>query len=104
MGPRPKLRQLFTLLRLTEPRSDRSLVADQDTANPCLALTFSLKTIFFIRMAGFDIGGDVLSFEGDNVIILARREFPDWQVRQFCLNPIFFRGKKYYLCDKRRVE
>lgn len=48
-------------------------------------------------------GRDEVHFEGQKVSIYAAEEM-DWPVREFCKVPIWFRGQKYYLRSKRRVE
>ncbi len=50
-----------------------------------------------------EIGSDKVLFHGESVIIYAAREMSDWQVREFCRIPIFFRGRKYYLMRKSRM-
>ena len=56
-------------------------------------------------MAGFasnheqfcKIGPDRAGFEGELLIIDARRAIPEWSVREFNRQAIYFRDKKYYL-------
>lgn len=48
----------------------------------------------------FKIGPDRITLSGPNVIIDARHEMPDWQVREFSRIPIYFRDQKYFLRQK----
>ena len=46
------------------------------------------------------IGPDVVTITGDKVVIDAKHEMPDWQVREYAPAPIYFRDKKYFLRRK----
>ena len=46
------------------------------------------------------IGPDTVHVLGEKVTIYATREMPEWTVREFCIPPIHFRGRKYYLKGK----
>jgi hypothetical protein len=50
------------------------------------------------------IGPDRVTIKSDEVIIDAKREMPDWQVREFNVIPIFFEEQKYYLVHKTKAE
>jgi hypothetical protein len=50
------------------------------------------------------VGADRIIFEEESVLIFAAQEIRDWQVREFCRNPIYFRERKYYLRTKRKAE
>jgi hypothetical protein len=50
------------------------------------------------------VGADRVFLKGDVVVILARREIRDWQVREFAQQAIFFRGGKYYLRRRSRIR
>lgn len=53
---------------------------------------------------GLKIGRDKVTFVGELVVIHARREMADWQVREFCRVPIHFQDRKYYLSEKGPAE
>jgi hypothetical protein len=40
----------------------------------------------------------------EGVFILARREMPDWKVRSFDVEPVYFGDNKYYLFQKREAS
>ncbi len=44
-----------------------------------------------------DVGPDRVTVSGGRVVIDARREFPDWQVREFARIPVHFEGQRYFL-------
>jgi hypothetical protein len=46
------------------------------------------------------MGTDQVSFVGKAVVIYAKREMPDWEVRGFQRNAIYFQGHKYYLANQ----
>jgi len=50
------------------------------------------------------IGSDRVIFRGGSVIVYASRLMEDWQVREFCQIPVFFRGRKYHIKRKSRVD
>jgi hypothetical protein len=50
------------------------------------------------------IGPDRVAFEGENVVIEARHEMPDWEVRELNPAPVYFEDKKYFLIEKRRAN
>lgn len=47
------------------------------------------------------VGPDLVTVEGDALVIYARRPIADWRIREFHKQPIFFQDEKYYLRDKR---
>lgn len=51
-----------------------------------------------------EFGADRVVVRGGGVVIYAAREMEDWQVREFCRIPVFFRGRKYYLKRRSRVD
>jgi len=50
------------------------------------------------------IGPDQVTISDREVLIEAKREMPDWQVREFKVIPIYFEDKRYFLAEKRRAE
>jgi len=48
------------------------------------------------------IGPDQVTLRDDKVIIEAKHEMPDWEVRELNPVPVYFEDKKYYLLEKRR--
>jgi hypothetical protein len=50
------------------------------------------------------IGPDQVTVTDEAVIIEARREMPDWEVREFQPPPIYFEDKKYILAEKRKGQ
>ncbi len=50
------------------------------------------------------IGPDRITLTDEGVIIEARHEMPDWEVRDFNPAPIYFQDKKYHLVGKRRAD
>lgn len=50
-----------------------------------------------MQLPTFRIGPDAVILRDGLVYIYARREIPDWTVREFSRKAIFFRGNKYYL-------
>jgi hypothetical protein len=44
-----------------------------------------------------EVGPDRVTVSGGRVVIDARREFPDWQVREFARIPVHFEGQRYFL-------
>ncbi len=55
-------------------------------------------------LQSFSVGVDRVAFFGELVIIDARREMPDWTLREFARKPIYFREKKYALRSKSAAE
>jgi hypothetical protein len=52
----------------------------------------------------FRMGPDRVVRLEDAVLVYTPREMSDWQVREFCRMPIYFRGAKYYLLRRARGE
>jgi hypothetical protein len=50
------------------------------------------------------IGPDQVTITDQEVVIEAKHELPDWQVREFKAIPIYFEDKKYFLVEKRKVQ
>ena len=50
------------------------------------------------------IGPDQITITDQDVVIEAKHEMPDWQVREFKVIPIYFEDKKYFLAEKRKVQ
>jgi hypothetical protein len=50
------------------------------------------------------IGPDQVAITDQEVVIEAKHEMPDWQVREFRVIPIYFEDKKYFLVEKRKAE
>lgn len=50
------------------------------------------------------IGPDQVFIEDDAIVILARHEIRDWQVREFARQAIFLQGNKYFLRRRVRVR
>jgi hypothetical protein len=46
------------------------------------------------------VGPDDVTIDGNQVIIHAKHVMADWQVREYCRVPIYFRDKKYFLAQK----
>ncbi len=46
------------------------------------------------------VGPDRVTISGPRVIIDARREFPDWQVREFARIPVLLQGRTFFLSCK----
>src|ERR1700722_5304896 len=55
-------------------------------------------------LESFKVGADRVAFFGEQVIIDAAREMPDWKLREFARKPIYFRSKKYALRSKSPAE
>lgn len=49
------------------------------------------------------VGPDRVTVTDQEVVIEAKRELPDWEVREFQVVPIYFEDRKYHLVDKRRA-
>jgi hypothetical protein len=43
------------------------------------------------------VATDLVEITDDGLVIHARHPIPDWSIREFCRQPIFFAGQKYYL-------
>ena len=52
----------------------------------------------------FKVGRDQVAIAGNQVIIDAAAEMPDWQVRGFNRAPIYFQDKKYFLRQKAAAQ
>ena len=50
------------------------------------------------------IGSDQVTITDQEVVIEAKQEMPDWQVREFKVIPIYFEDKKYFLLEKRKSQ
>ena len=50
------------------------------------------------------VGPDKVLRSADSLVVLTKRNMPDWRLREFCRIPIYFRGRKYWLKDHRRAE
>jgi hypothetical protein len=50
------------------------------------------------------IGPDQVTMTAEEVIIEAKHEMSDWDVREFDKVPVYFEDKKHYLADKRRAK
>jgi len=50
------------------------------------------------------IGPDRVTFEANNVVIEAKHEMPDWEVREINPAPVYFEDKKFFLIEKRRAN
>jgi len=50
------------------------------------------------------IGPDQVTRIDEGIVIDAKHEMPDWQVREFKIFPIYFEDKKYYLAEKRSAQ
>src|SRR5882672_5945937 len=50
------------------------------------------------------IGPDRLTVQGNEVVIEAKHEMPDWEVREMNPPPVYFEDKKYVLIEKRRAN
>jgi hypothetical protein len=57
------------------------------------------KTVRIIR-----VGPDQVTISPDQVVIEAKNEMPDWQVREINYVPVYFEDKKYFLLEARRAE
>src|SRR5579871_5551397 len=55
-------------------------------------------------LKSFKVGPDRAAFYGELLIIDARREMPDWTIREFARKPIYFRDKKYFLKSRTTAE
>lgn len=55
-------------------------------------------------MAEIWIHTDRAEFVRECVIVYARRVMPDWSVREFCRQPVLFRGQRYYVCETGPAE
>lgn len=49
------------------------------------------------------IGPDHITVTDQEVVIQAKRELPDWEVREFQVVPIYFEDRKYHLVEKNRA-
>ena len=50
------------------------------------------------------IGPDRVTFTDDKVVIEAKHEMPDWEVRELNPVPVYLEDKKYFLVEKRRSD
>lgn len=50
------------------------------------------------------VGPDQVTVSADQVVIEAKNEMPDWQVREINHVPVYFEDKKYVLIEKRKAE
>jgi len=50
------------------------------------------------------IGPDQVTMLDQEVVIEAKHEMPDWQVREFKIIPIYFEDRKYFLAEKRQAQ
>jgi hypothetical protein len=50
------------------------------------------------------IGPDHVTITDQGVVIEAKHEMPDWQVRQFKVIPIYFEDKKYFLLERQKAQ
>jgi hypothetical protein len=48
------------------------------------------------------VGPDRVSYVEDKVVIEAKHEMPDWEVREINPAPVYFEDRKWFLLDKRR--
>src|ERR1035437_1711788 len=51
-----------------------------------------------------NVGPDTVTFDGEIVVIQARREIPDWKVREFHRHAIYFQGRKYFLRNRGKAR
>jgi hypothetical protein len=56
------------------------------------------------NVSEYNVGSDRVVAREEALIIHAAREMPDWQVREFCRIPIYFRGVKLYVRGITRAE
>jgi hypothetical protein len=50
------------------------------------------------------VGPDRVLVSDNELVIDARRPFPDWDVREINQVPVYFQDKKYYLVERRKAE
>ena len=50
------------------------------------------------------VGPDRVTFVGDQVVIEAKHEMPDWEVRELNPAPVYFEDKKWYILEKRKSD
>jgi len=50
------------------------------------------------------IGPDQVTITDQGVVIEAKHELPDWQIREFKIIPVYFEDRKYFLVNKRKAE
>jgi hypothetical protein len=53
---------------------------------------------------GIAIGPDKVLVYDDKIVVCSTRDMPDWQIREFCRIPIYFRGVKFYVRRKSRMN
>jgi hypothetical protein len=53
-------------------------------------------------MQSITVGSDLVEVADDRVIIHARHPFMDWRIREFCRQPIFFKGQKFFLRQRHK--
>lgn len=53
-------------------------------------------------MQAIPVGSDLVEVAEDHIVIHARHPFLDWRVREFCKQPIFFDGQKFYLRSRHK--
>lgn len=53
-----------------------------------------------VQIIEITVGPDTVHLIGDTVTIFAVHPMSDWTVREFCLPPIYFQDRKYYLKRK----
>lgn len=51
-------------------------------------------------MESIAVGTDRVEINADRVVIHALHPFCDWRIREFCRQPIYFEGRKFYLAAK----
>ena len=49
------------------------------------------------------VGSDVVEVADDHVLINARHPMVDWRIREFCRQPIYIQGQKFYLRNHRKA-
>jgi len=50
------------------------------------------------------IGPDEVTVTESKIIVLARHEMPDWEVREFKVPPVYFEDRKYFLAAKNKAQ
>jgi hypothetical protein len=53
-------------------------------------------------MQTISVGSDLVEVADDHIVIDARHPFVDWRIREFCRQPIFFGGQKFFLRNRHK--
>lgn len=49
------------------------------------------------------VGSDVVEVAADHLLINARHPMVEWRIREFCRQPIYLQGQKFYLRNRRKA-